>query len=1582
MPPYDPWSDPLYDTAPDHLKPLDEREDDFGFFDFAKDVVAAPFRGVAGAVEGIAELGNVFGMDYDVPENLGLGTSETVVGGLLEGITEFGTAFIPVAGWVGRGAKIAGTAGKSGKAVKLAGGLEKAAKGKGAKGWLARRGQEATAGFVADFAVMQGHEARLSDMLQQYGGLSDPITEFLKSDPDDPEVVGRLKAAVEGLGAGVVFDSLLLGVRAIFKGRKAFDDAMTKGSTKEEAAVDYNKAVDAEAEVKLSADLEEPKALVDGEAGDVGPFDVSPDDLPFDDILARTFPDLPDTPGAQKFVDGIREIYDAGLITPGQVQILDLATRGSDFRFADKLQVNVVGKKEVFGVSGDILGSHTFEIDHDNLFSSDIANVVTIAKDIHESKGLTALHTFAHELGHIEDSSNAIRDVYRRLVDEGGVEAVKKFVRDEMGITGPNQLKHIANSPSEFAAQSFATFLIKRGEGRAEAMGLLKAVQEAWQGFITKIRESLSGLDPKLQKSAQEELDRLHTIALGIDTKGRTPAEVEAIFLARPEAKPGNTTDLGGLGTNQGLSPAELQARKFGRKAPDPTAQDLRPGQAMMDDAEVPTPTPKVIQSTEEIKVQRQKWEDGKFAVSDFPHYNLRGMGADVAPILRTLDDVFEEEIAPHIGRRSDIEAANEALEGLSEYSGESVEDLLKQIRRTTRSQDDVAREAFKWHFKLKSLNEAHLLPALKAFEEADTSENLVRLALAIEDTQAVFGAVKGLGAAQSQSLRLRKYLGEIDPGQAQPTRRSGMGEGAGPGMGEGAGPGKGEGAGPGKGPGKGEGAGPDKGPGKGPGKGSGKGPSDTEKNFIDNLSAQQKSALESTIEALGGREKLVGKARGLSEAIQAGGVGGGMKALKKFQHNKWLAMYNEGFISAILSSPVTLMTNFVGPVLTSFYRPLEGAMGASLRGDSEAASDFMSEFSYVTSEFAKLFFGWGDAARVAKKSWVEDRLLLDASAGSGTMDLPGQQQRAITAANVGFTDESAAGTATNWLGTIVRLSGRALSATDSAVKTLNYRAVVMADLAKQGRKQNKSGPELAKWIESQMDGMLVDDLALTLPNLRAAAKQRGLSGSAKDEFVTNALKDREVQGRSALAARALEISRDVTQTRELKKGEAGFRELGRSTQKLVNNHPVMRPFITFVRTPVNLLSWTGERTVDPALNGARILAGKLRGVPADKTIKALSDKLGNRSRFIADLASGDPKRAAEAHGRFVAGLGFTITATALAAEGGITGGGPKDIQQRKLWEQAGWQPYSIKIGDEYFSYRRFDPFATILGVVGDMVEVNQYAPEELQNTSENLGLEVGVALARNLGSKTYLTGLMDLTGLMQDPERYAGKMLRKAGGSIVPLSGFTRSFTSTLGDDQSFREIHGVMDQIKSQIPGLSDSLMPVRNFMGEAIEKHQAWGGRATDWFLPIMHSTTTSDPINLEVKNLGHAFGPPSPTRYNLDLKALADSSGQTAYDRWMELHGEVRIKGRSLKQTLTRLINSRNYQRMSPESFGDEGSPRVSEINKVIRKFRNKAETEMMQEFPEVRTARQNRAIIQRAQHRGTSPEAIRASLFPL
>ena len=55
---------------------------------------------------------------------------------------------------------------------------------------------------------------------------------------------------------------------------------------------------------------------------------------------------------------------------------------------------------------------------------------------------------------------------------------------------------------------------------------------------------------------------------------------------------------------------------------------------------------------------------------------------------------------------------------------------------------------------------------------------------------------------------------------------------------------------------------------------------------------------------------------------------------------------------------------------------------------------------------------------------------------------------------------------------------------------------------------------------------------------------------------------------------------------------------------------------------------------------------------------------------------------------------------------GEISGAGPTDPQQRAAMLANGWQPYSVKIGDTWYSYRRLDPFASILGPTADLVEL------------------------------------------------------------------------------------------------------------------------------------------------------------------------------------------------------------------------------------------------------------------------------------
>ena len=73
------------------------------------------------------------------------------------------------------------------------------------------------AGAIADFSVFDGQEARLSDMIEKYPNLSNPITQYLKYEGnDDKEIEGRLKNVYEGLILeGIVGGTLVAFVKSL-----------------------------------------------------------------------------------------------------------------------------------------------------------------------------------------------------------------------------------------------------------------------------------------------------------------------------------------------------------------------------------------------------------------------------------------------------------------------------------------------------------------------------------------------------------------------------------------------------------------------------------------------------------------------------------------------------------------------------------------------------------------------------------------------------------------------------------------------------------------------------------------------------------------------------------------------------------------------------------------------------------------------------------------------------------------------------------------------------------------------------------------------------------------------------------------------------------------------------------------------------------------------------------------------------------------------------------------------------------------------------------------------------------------------
>jgi hypothetical protein len=73
----------------------------------------------------------------------------------------------------------------------------------------------AAVGAAVDATVFDPHEKRLSNLMDRYPALSNPVTEYLKADPTDSSAEGRFKNAVEGLLVGEIAGQFFRAVRFI-----------------------------------------------------------------------------------------------------------------------------------------------------------------------------------------------------------------------------------------------------------------------------------------------------------------------------------------------------------------------------------------------------------------------------------------------------------------------------------------------------------------------------------------------------------------------------------------------------------------------------------------------------------------------------------------------------------------------------------------------------------------------------------------------------------------------------------------------------------------------------------------------------------------------------------------------------------------------------------------------------------------------------------------------------------------------------------------------------------------------------------------------------------------------------------------------------------------------------------------------------------------------------------------------------------------------------------------------------------------------------------------------------------------------
>jgi hypothetical protein len=368
--------------------------------------------------------------------------------------------------------------------------------------------------------------------------------------------------------------------------------------------------------------------------------------------------------------------------------------------------------------------------------------------------------------------------------------------------------------------------------------------------------------------------------------------------------------------------------------------------------------------------------------------------------------------------------------------------------------------------------------------------------------------------------------------------------------------------------------------------------------------------------------------------------------------------------------------------------------------------------------------------------------------------------------------------------GRIIRIPYNLLSGTDMFFRTILKTGASRSAAYRQAAKEGLSGIPLAQRTDELFKAAMSDDLTQFTP---AAIKDiRKYAGLVADEFTFQ------------------------RQLGDFAKGA-----------DMMRKNLLGRIIVPFFKTPVNIGKFITQRS---------------------PLISFFSPR-----NFHDVFVKGGPE-ATEALSRIM--VGHTVGAAMVlhALDGNITGALPKNKAEADAWGRLGIQPYSIKVGDKYYSYLGYDPASTQLAAAADLASAYMKRREELPSDTV---AKLGSSIVRNLANQPYLQGISGLLDALNDPERQGGRFISQVlSGLAVP----TGVAALARAQDPIARAPKTVMENTEAKIPGLSQDIRPRRNVWGDPIVRDETP-------YAPVRTKTANKDPFELALNQRGITIGFPA-------------------------------------------------------------------------------------------------------------------------
>lgn len=588
-------------------------------------------------------------------------------------------------------------------------------------------------------------------------------------------------------------------------------------------------------------------------------------------------------------------------------------------------------------------------------------------------------------------------------------------------------------------------------------------------------------------------------------------------------------------------------------------------------------------------------------------------------------------------------------------------------------------------------------------------------------------------------------------------------------------------------------------------------------------------------IKSMGGRDAIGDIARKINELDTPEQVSQFLMDARKAKLPDQLL---EAWINGLLSGPQTHVSNVVSNTMVALMAMPEtavaagiGAMRRGIGGGQESVY-----FGEVGARAYGILQGSKDGLIAGWRTYKTE-------IPSGGLDkLETARPRAIPSAKV-----TIAGKEFEIGGKQVRIPGRALMAEDEVFKAIAYRQELNALAYRQAVKEGHDGEGMANRVA---------------------------------ELIRHPDSD--------MVKKARDTATYQTFTKELG-------PTGKALMSFVSTHPALRVPFTFIRTPVNILKYAGERT--PLAVLSKNVRAELRGEQGEVA----------RDTQMARIA---------------VGTGIMTAAYSMAAEGLITGTGPKDGARKAVMYEEGWQPQSIKIGDMYYSYARFEPLAMLFGAAATVHEV---AVDMSDPEVEDVGMLLAASIAKNMTSKTWMRGPAEALQAATDPERYGQKWIQRTFSSMVP----TALAQVAREEDPYLRDARNILDAVKTRIPGKSQDVPVRRSIWGEPIKLE---GSLGPDMLSPIYTSRVKNDPVNQELIKL--EIWPAA-----LDRKIRGVELKPDQYDAYQ------RVAGRLSKTTLDQIVKQPAWLQLPDYA-------RREVIVNTIQNTRETARNYMLMQYPQL------------------------------